>query len=59
MPLPGAALLRDGREVGTMRSASGHLGMAVVRLEALGGTLTSDGTTVTPLVPGWMRLERE
>ena len=53
---PGAPLLRDGREVGTMRSASGQLGMAVVRLEALESALTSDGTIVTPQVPDWMRL---
>jgi tRNA-modifying protein YgfZ len=56
VPLPGAPLLRDGREVGTMRSARGQHGMAVVRLEALESALTSDGTTVTPLVPGWMRV---
>ncbi len=58
-PPPGAPLLRDGREVGTMRSASGPLGMAVVRLEALKSALTSDKTTVTPLVPGWMRLGQQ
>lgn len=57
VPPPGAPLLRDGREVGTMRSASGQQGMAVVRLEALASALTSDGTTVTPLVPGWMHVE--
>jgi tRNA-modifying protein YgfZ len=54
-PPPGALLQCDGREVGTMRSARGRHGMAVVRLEALQSTLTSDGTTVTPLVPDWMR----
>jgi tRNA-modifying protein YgfZ len=59
IPSPGAALLRDGREVGTMRSASGRQGMAVVRLEALWSPLTSGGTTVTPLVPVWMRVEQE
>jgi hypothetical protein len=56
VPAPGAPLLRDGREVGTMRSASGPQGMAVVRLEALDSALTSDGSTVTPFVPDWMRV---
>jgi tRNA-modifying protein YgfZ len=54
-PPPGSPLLRDGREVGTMRSASGSHGMALVRLEALESALTGDGGTVTPAVPGWMR----
>jgi folate-binding protein YgfZ len=56
-PAPGTPLLRDGREAGTMRSASGRIGMALVRLEALGSALTSGEATVTPEVPGWMRLQ--
>lgn len=56
VPAPGAPLLTDGREVGTMRSASGDRGMALVRLEALESVLNSNGTTITPLVPGWMRV---
>ena len=59
MPSPGTPLLRDGREVGTMRSARGRQGMALVRLEALQSALTSEGTTVTPLVPGWMRVGQQ
>jgi folate-binding protein YgfZ len=69
-PAPGSPLLRDGREVGTMRSASrhealtnedlthegmAHRGMALVRLEALESALSSGDATVTPMVPGWMR----
>jgi folate-binding protein YgfZ len=56
LPPPGAPLLHDGREVGTMRSSRGGLGMAVVRLEALEHALTSDRTIVTPLVPNWLRV---
>jgi folate-binding protein YgfZ len=56
IPAPGAAIMLDGREVGTMRSAQGTHGMAVVRLEALGSALISDGATVTPVVPEWMRV---
>ena len=55
VPTPGAAILRDGREVGTMRSANGQRGLAVLRLEALGSQLNSAEATLTPLVPGWMR----
>jgi hypothetical protein len=59
-PVPGAPILRHGREVGTMRSASGRRGMAVLRLEALGpeapgSALTSGDATVTPVIPGWMQ----
>jgi folate-binding protein YgfZ len=55
VPPPGSPILRDGREVGTMRSANGQHGLAVLRLEALASTLTCDGATVTPEVPEWMQ----
>ena len=54
---PGTPLLLDGRDVGVMRSAHGTAGMAVVRLEALDQVLTHEATTITPRVPGWMRVE--
>jgi folate-binding protein YgfZ len=57
-PDPGSPLLRDGREVGTMRSASGQHGIALVRLEALESVLTSGGASVTPSVPEWMHVAR-
>jgi folate-binding protein YgfZ len=56
VPEPGAPILRDGREVGTMRSAGGRNGMAVLRLDALESALTSGGATITPMVPGWLRV---
>jgi tRNA-modifying protein YgfZ len=55
VPVPGAPITRDGREVGTMRSANGQHGMALLRLEALEGTLTSGEASVTALVPSWTR----
>ncbi len=58
VPQPGSALLQNGREVGTMRSARDTHGMALVRLEALGSALTTGETTVTPVVPGWMHTGR-
>jgi folate-binding protein YgfZ len=59
VPAPGTPILRDGGEVGTMRSASGQNGLAVVRLEALEAPLTSAGATVTPVIPDWMRTGTE
>jgi folate-binding protein YgfZ len=55
VPPPGTPILRDGREVGTMRSANGQSGLAVVRLEALSSPLISAEATVTPVIPAWMR----
>ena len=55
-PAPGTPLLVDGRDAGIMRSAQGELGMAVVRLEALAGVLTAGDASITPVVPGWMRV---
>jgi folate-binding protein YgfZ len=55
IPAPGAQLLRDGRDAGTMRSASGQLGMALVRLEALDSALSGGEATVTPVIPPWLR----
>jgi tRNA-modifying protein YgfZ len=56
-PLPGSPVLRDGAEIGTMRSASGDVGLAVLRLEALSaGTLNCGTAKLTPRIPDWMRL---
>jgi folate-binding protein YgfZ len=51
----GAPLLLGGREVGTMRSARGEIGMALVRLADIHSALLSGTTVVTPMVPRWMR----
>ena len=66
LPAPGTPVLRNGAEVGTMRSgrdAPGHdalgrdaLGLAVLRLEALTGDLTCGEARLTPRIPEWMRL---
>jgi folate-binding protein YgfZ len=60
-PEPGSPLSRDGREVGTMRSATAnqggaYQGMALVRLEALESPLSSGDAIVTPMVPDWLRI---
>ena len=52
----GAALLLGDKEAGEMRSASGDMGLALVRLEALGqGALTSGPSRLTPAKPDWAK----
>jgi folate-binding protein YgfZ len=59
-PPPGTPVLRAGAEVGTMRSASDGIGLAVLRLEALkAGGLDCGGATLTPRIPDWMRLPEQ
>ena len=56
-PEPGAPVLNDDREVGTIRSVIGGHGLALLRLDALGARgLTCGEAALTPLVPSWMRL---
>jgi folate-binding protein YgfZ len=56
LPAPGTPVLRDGIEVGTMRSGLGQAGLAKLRLDALTGTLECGDANLTPRVPAWMRL---
>jgi tRNA-modifying protein YgfZ len=56
LPPPGTPVLRDGGEVGTMRSGLDQSGLALLRIGALRGTLTCNGATLTPHPPAWMRL---
>jgi folate-binding protein YgfZ len=57
VPPAGTPVLRDGAEMGTMRSARGGHGLATLRLEALrGGGLACGDAVLTPAVPAWMRL---
>ena len=56
LPEPDAPVLRDGTEVGTMRSRRDGMGLAVLRLDALGSTLACGEARLTARVPGWMRL---
>jgi tRNA-modifying protein YgfZ len=61
LPKVGAPILDGDREVGEIRSTANSLGMAIIRLDALdeatrNGALRSDGATVTPWTPDWVRL---
>jgi folate-binding protein YgfZ len=55
-PAFGAPLLLGEKQAGEMRSANGELGLALIRLEALGqGVLTSGTARLTPVKPGWAK----
>jgi folate-binding protein YgfZ len=57
MPAPGTAVLRDGAELGVMRSGRDDQGLAQLRLEALeGGGLRCGEAVLTPRIPEWMVL---
>lgn len=56
LPTPGTPVLREGAEVGTMRSGCDGIGLALLRLEALDGTLTCGAARLVPRIPGWMHL---
>ena len=55
-PAPGTPVLRDGREVGTMRSSLGQRAIAQLRLDALDAALTCGGATLRAEIPAWMKL---
>ena len=56
LPACGTPVLRDGVEVGTMRSGRDDAGLASLRLDALQDVLQCGEATLRPRVPGWMRL---
>ncbi|MDX1483991.1 MAG: folate-binding protein [Alphaproteobacteria bacterium] len=59
-PAAGTAVMLGDREAGEMRSSAGDIGLALLRLEALGElqsgerNLTADGAGLTPLRPPWL-----
>jgi tRNA-modifying protein YgfZ len=55
-PAPGTPVLRGGAEVGTMRSSTGALGLALLRLEATSGPMLCGDATLTPRLPDWIAL---
>ncbi len=61
LPAPGMPVLRDGIEVGTMRSGRGDaaagMGLALLRLEAIGAPALACGEAILhPRIPAWMTL---
>jgi folate-binding protein YgfZ len=59
LPPPGSPILRDGVDVGTMRSGRDGIGLASVRLDAIGATLRCADAVLTTRIPGWMKLPGE
>lgn len=55
LPAPGTPVLREGAEVGTMRSGRDGLGLALVRLEALDAPLACGDARLTVRLPAWMQ----
>ncbi len=58
-PASGTPLTVDGAEAGTLMSAAGGAGLALIRLEAWkksGGTLEAGLARVTPHQPAWIKL---
>ena len=55
VPAPGTPVLLDGEQVGEMRSAVSHIGLALMRLEFLGrsATFTAGQATLSPRKPEW------
>lgn len=56
LPAPGTAIVRDGKEVGEIRSGQGDRALAMLQLEARNGPLTAQDAQIVPEVPTWMRL---
>jgi folate-binding protein YgfZ len=56
LPPPGTPVLRDGAEAGTMRSGRDGIGLALLRIDALEGTLLCGEARLTPRIPEWARL---
>ena len=56
LPAPGTPVLRDGAEIGTMRSGLGQRGLAVIRIDALGFALRCGEAMLHPDIPAWMSL---
>jgi folate-binding protein YgfZ len=55
VPPPGTRVTLDGQDAGEMRSAAGAMGLALLRLDAMGtgGTLRAGDATLLPKKPAW------
>ena len=55
-PEPGTIVMRDGIEVGEMRSTAGKAGLALLRLDLVDGAATLDAgeARITPRAPAWL-----
>ncbi len=53
LPAPGTPVMGTDREVGVMRSSNGGVGLAVLRLDALGSPLEAGGRAIHHTIPSW------
>ncbi|MCW5733635.1 MAG: folate-binding protein YgfZ [Enhydrobacter sp.] len=56
LPAPGAPVLRDGKEVGEIRSGQGDRAIAMLQIDAADGALTAEGAMLFPERPTWMHI---
>lgn len=56
LPPRGTPVMAEERQVGEMRSGQPGIGLALLRTEALGQTLSCGPAELQAIVPGWMRL---
>jgi folate-binding protein YgfZ len=56
LPAPGTLVRHGEREAGVMRSGRDGIGLALLRLDALGSELVCGESVLTPKIPDWMRL---
>ena len=58
-PAPGTMVTAEGRDAGELRSSRDGQGIALLRLDAVGGgrQLMVDQATLTPIEPKWMRID--
>jgi folate-binding protein YgfZ len=53
LPPPATPILSEGREVGQMRSSRDGIGLAILRLDALGAALEAGGAPLLASLPRW------
>ena len=56
LPPPGTPVLRDGVEVGTLRSGRDGMALATLRLDAMAAALTCGGMDLIAHPPAWLHL---
>jgi folate-binding protein YgfZ len=60
-PVSGTLVTADGKDAGEMRSSRDGLGLALLRLDAIGDAepLSAGPATISPVRPEWMRIEAD
>ncbi len=59
LPAPGTPVLRDGQEIGSLRSGQGAAALALLRLDALeAASLACGQARLIPRMPAWMKLHQ-